>query len=135
MCLTIRGIGIERKTRPRPKTANKSITVYKIVTKFGKDIISQYQRFEYKLGKVYTTKFGISANKIDQGLHAYRKEAIRCQITGYNRYHKVMECKIPKGAKYYIGRHGDIVSNKLKTIGLISRTELRLRGLPNNGYY
>ena len=52
------------------------------------------------------------------GLHAFIEPPIKSFICEYDTiYNVILICKIPKGAHYYTGLNGDIVSNQLIIIG------------------
>lgn len=113
--------------------ASKEIKVYKILENLNKLKTkgeSPFACFEYEKGFQYTesnfTFDVISERKnddnkyflnINQGLHAYRKKDsffLELHLKQFrNCFPEIIEMYIPKGAKYYIGNKGDIVTNQL----------------------
>ena len=92
--------------------ATEDIFCYKIINtvlKRGKPVlVSNYQRFEYKLGKKYSIRKLklVNENAIFEGFHSYIKDKkfMWC----------LYECIIPKGAKYYKNiNNNEYVSNKI----------------------
>lgn len=114
-----------------PKTAKEDIVVYKLLLyKFSRLITP----FHCKEINFHNNKCILTANFtkrfsalhrgyiVEQGIHAFRcketaeKELIHCP------YPKILEAIIPTGTRYYIGKDGDIVSEKL----IIFRNETAL---------
>lgn len=108
-------------------TATKDIVVYKRLKRYkkwanknGKGYIyeSPYQRFKYNLGYEYNVqRFQIFESCIDnklriyQGLHSYTNYETARNRKNINEV--IVKCIIPKGSKYFLGIHNDIVSDKL----------------------
>ena len=113
MCLYI------KKGYKRHRIAEKCITVYKVVAYRSGIAKSKVQFFSYILGKTYKTTFRYDSSKsnIFDGFHAYLSltEARMQRSNGY----RVMECKIPKGAKYHIGEYNQIASDTIKPVRII----------------
>jgi hypothetical protein len=114
----------------RIKTAKEPITVYK--TLYSRNDGSYYSPFwycGYRIGEEKSVpQFGfnywsgflnfvgryINLQRVEvyEGLHAYRflDEA---EVHAYSPGAVVVECIIPKGARYIVGRNQDIVSTRL----------------------
>lgn len=102
----------------KPLVATKAFKVYKMFVHFGESQLkSPYQNFYYEKNKRYTTKLGVEIDgdsiwsyqiNIHEGFHAFVKPI---RMNGSTRI--LIECTVPKGAKYFYGDSGDIVSNKI----------------------
>lgn len=131
MCLTINKIFKTKKQAKeyssKPLIAKKDIIVYKVLRKNN---TSRYKRFKFKKGYQYTNdKFGFSYYdyykyydsykpiiklwklSIEEGLHS----CIDKNSTNQHNHgdSKIIKMIIPKGSEYFLGKRGDIVSNKL----------------------
>lgn len=116
MCLYVeRGMAI--------KTAKQDITVYKMITKNN---ISVYQNFKYEPNTLYRLRKKLVAERVrnntirivNSGFHAFRNNADSYALKAINTNYsneKYVEFTIPKGAKYYIGEYGDIVSTSIRS--------------------
>ncbi len=110
-----------------PLIAKKEFEVYKILEIYENKYLSIHYGFEYKQGTQYSESKFIKtikpypyANKyyieISKGLHSYTEEKInQLKKTALYNYAnlEIVKMWIPKGAKYFIGENGDIVSNEL----------------------
>lgn len=110
MCLSVRaGTGC--------RVAEEPITVYKVI---GRDNVSASYAFQY----VPNTTYRIDASKfkaekvgnvefVNEGFHSFAalEDAREYLIT--LRYEKVVAFTIPKGAHYYVGTRGDLVSDSI----------------------
>lgn len=122
-----------REYRNQPQIADKNIRVYKVLQvarsmddKFL-DYLAPHRGMIYKRGKQYSvTGFTFNVDHaytigkwrivISRGLHAYVSEyAARktWSVEIYSKTHAACEMYIPKGAKYYLGKDGEIVSTEL----------------------
>lgn len=110
--------------------ATEDIKCYKILQK---DMKSYYHGdFQWKIGKLYETDMEMISNKsksIGKAFHSY------CSFFDAQEIHihlgmsaLVVECIIPKGARYYCGYHGydtlGYASNQLIVNRVIPREEL-----------
>lgn len=119
----------------KPHIAQEDIIVYKILKK---TLVSMYQFFQYKLGKLYhceiketniATCFDDRDQKIlekkypnwddiipelkyfDEGFHsAISKNRLKSYV---DDYHNIFKCTIPKGSEYYTEPSGLVVSNQI----------------------
>lgn len=122
MCLTVKS---------KLKTAKKDIYVAKLFNKSvyfsgvnkGKvKYITPYRHTIYQIGEHKTAK-NMSTKKdiggwVNVGLHSFIQPPTQSYFSDYDvKYSTIMICKIPKGAHYYTGLNGDIVSNQLIIIG------------------
>lgn len=120
MCLTIKGKYEKTKSdKPLPRVAGRDKIVYKVLRRYGDDLISFHQMYTYRLGKVYSSSLGVEKAfsvwagwKVEKGLHAYINR-VTAENDLYNASIVLIKCRIPKGAKYYLGMNGDIVSNRI----------------------
>lgn len=118
MCLTIKTYKTNKAFRrakpPLPEVATHDMLVFKRLTIRNK---SPYQHQTYVFGKKYYSQLGIDSDSswcriiVNKGLHAYlTKELAKEFKTGYEAIRPAI---IPKGAKYFIGEHRDIVATQL----------------------
>jgi len=134
MCFYIDG------NQPNPKVADRDIPCYKIVSQ---DNLSRVRDEPYKIGlmrakkviKILDIKFKFPVLKIKKdnkwegeinyGLHSYTSKARAFKSIGelgeYNFKHKVIECLIPKGTRYYENT-SEFVSPKLRINSLEALT-------------
>ena len=93
-----------------PHVADKDMTVWKVIT--GNNL-SQWFDFKYSPNRKYkTVKLDVltyDGGRIEEGYHAYRFKLDKV-VDGL---YKAVEFTIPKGATYYLGTGGDIVSNRI----------------------
>lgn len=133
MCLNV------LKGYKTPRIAKENMTVYKrMCTKHkSKHLVSPFQGFIYLRNNMYTSKldpviayrfhpfedsFFVAKLKsethtvvgeIEKGIHAYTsKETAEYRAEGWYG-ETIVECTIPKGAKYHLGTGNEIVTNKL----------------------
>ena len=126
MCLQIIGTNNSiSRSLPEPLVAEQDIKVFKIL---WDNLASPYMDYPYNANTryhiedmhptfLYTNYRDYSQYIVTVGLHAYQslKEAESCAIIFADEYRNVIIVKmtIPKGAHYYIGTVGDIVSDTL----------------------
>ena len=112
MCLVI-------KKHTQRRTASKPIKVWKLL---GVDNTSPFYNHVYFPNQTYVAKFSFSYdvydNKfVESGLHAY------CTLDGaeYFRFpdEYIVQMTIPKGAHYYLGSLGDIVTDTIESGDLV----------------
>jgi len=123
------------------RTAENDIDVFKVVyvNTIGQ-IISMIAGFQYTLGVVYSEQMkqdqSGSMFSVCEGFHSYTTSCIvRTEFDGsYCVYHgkervgmffgrgrhrvKLMKCRIPKGAHYYMNGDGECVSDRILPIEL-----------------
>ena len=122
MCLTIKS-KLKKATTDIyvAKFFNKSI--YFTGPKKGKiKYLSPYRSTSYEIGETKTA-MNMATKKIiyelvSVGLHAFIENKKRYLFTSsFDKNRRaILVCKIPKGSFYYIGKNGDIVSNKLTVV-------------------
>jgi len=115
----------------RKQIAKKDIVVYKTLSYRDNIYRTSYRHFPVEIGKLY--KSGIRKNKrwlfiINKALHSF-KLLTNCKNDAWEEYgyngdkeYVIVECIIPKGAVYYIGKFSNApcyASNKLKYIKVI----------------
>lgn len=119
MCLTI-GI-FDRK-----KTAKQDIVVYKEVYKDTETTIStEFEHFRATIGETYKTRlqtvilWATLERFVGPGFHSYaNKDECRARRLA------LVECIIPKGAKYYVGTFGNSISytsNKITYVKFLEK--------------
>lgn len=142
MCLTVdltEHKWIAGKKMPSPKIAKADIPVVKILETRdnGETWLSPFSRYPYERNVIYyqtgKDKFEISRShwergsrkrrqlcRITEGLHSFQsaKDArtyswLQASNRGKTRA-QLHEGIIPKGAKYYVGKRGDLVSDQLQ---------------------
>lgn len=121
MCLVINRI---RHLRLKPKIARKDILCYKIlkinyydnsdsvklVTPFQREPVFSHPDEHCLIADNFEEHPNLVENEfvIHHGIHSYRKNAI-CR-----NYGDMVVCAyIPKGAKYWIGKYGEFVSERI----------------------
>lgn len=124
------------------RIADKNITVYKVIERKKSQNKTLYTgpfqcSFEYEIGKTYSTDIeekyiNGSMIRIEQGFHCfYEKAWVDCYSPcfysiGYvydldplcfelaaTYVQVIVKCIIPKGAIYYVNKHGIVVAEKL----------------------
>jgi len=105
----------------QPLVAKKNIEVWKILMNEGK---SPYRHFKWEPGFHYYQDNGKLPKNINgcwniqihAGLHAFVDEVTarkrRREMFYYHNKH-IVKMTIPKGAKYFLGTNGDIVSTEM----------------------
>lgn len=106
--------------------AKQDIHVWKIILRSN---VSMYQSFEYQPNTLYRlrrklkieTETEIGSPQVNNGFHAYHYmlTTIRAYQRMRNGYYKIVDFTIPKGAKYIIGTHGDIVATSIRSGSLM----------------
>ena len=96
MCLSL--------TSNKKKIADKDIECYKVLDVLKHEIISPFQEFHYKLGRLYETAIGeIHFGDIREGFHScstiYGAKTYKTLDSEY-----IFKCIIPQGATYYEGK-------------------------------
>ena len=140
MCLMIKRSKfnkfIERKLKilviPKPKKTRKDIKVFKILELNGLFLHSPYYdkgrcwavNWVYKSDMEGVTFFRngqfFSTIDVSKGFHSYI-DLYRAHLESIsNKNYIVCEAIVPKGSKYYLGTHGDIVSNQLKITKILN---------------
>lgn len=120
MCLCI------DKRHPNLIEAKRSITVYKLLYRDEDGSYkSVVQDFLYEPYQIVKSLIKVRSYFCDQsqggyvttGLHAYRslKHAMDSYLWNAQGNNVIVKMIIPKGAHYYIGTNGDIVSDTLDT--------------------
>jgi hypothetical protein len=130
MCLHIKGDYKRKNGFCIPRTAKNDMIVYK---RLGKNADRKYETpFRGTIVNIgskgtrmkaeFTFGF-LNPNAVHQGIHAYynKKTAIRKSEQDYNGV--VVECIIPKGAKYFKGRNQDIVATEMKLGKIVYRAK------------
>ena len=131
MCLRINSaIHKRRFGKYIPIKTRKNLEVYKFIkADWHKKVIqminSAIQNYTYLINNIYNTKFSIEGrydNEVHSGYHSYIHRAIaKSHLSCYSEIYNsngLAICIIPKGSKIYLGTDGDIVSNKIKIIGV-----------------
>lgn len=104
-----------------PLIASEDMIVYKAAIQIKPNLVSSYFRgFYYILGELVVAKIGekagVNKDLILEGLHSFLSinallDYMAPSYENFDRY--IFEATIPKGAEYYIGDKGDVVSNQL----------------------
>lgn len=114
--------------------AKKDTKVYKVAMKGCTDvaIAPYYINFEYELGITYgkleslkPTYFPHDECRINEGFHSYRTFERILKVKSFKSHPlykalAVYMAIIPKGAEYYVNEKGEVVSNQLKIIELLT---------------
>lgn len=102
---------------------DKKHSIYKVAKKdlytikyLDKSMTSPFMDFTYELNKLYSIKtnkfWNVFSTVVKKGFHSAFQHYPACANT-------IVLCKIPKGSKYYIGSHGDVVSTQIELIKTI----------------
>lgn len=123
------------KAHKIPKIATKDIMVYKIVYEdIGGNLKTMMRHSPVKLNTTIKGKFKKRINLInslfdkfieDGFIHAYTnirhakcalklREENSCELEFFHAKFRIVKCVIPKYTLYYVGKHYDIASRKLK---------------------
>ena len=131
MCLTINSaVHKKRFGKCVPIKTEEDLIVYKCVKADWNEedikcVTSLMMNFTYIINNVYCTKFGIEyIHKnyyVYEGFHSYLdkefvKRSVMYDIT--TECNCLAICIIPKGSEVFLSRDRDIVSNKIKIIGV-----------------
>lgn len=116
----------------QPIVAEKPITCYKVLWHEGDTLFSYfYYEFVWEMDKVHFTTLQKKKGQrtVHQGFHSYKDLYSTLVLMGRGPFTSVaVECIIPKGAKYYVGKDGDklegYASEQLKPIKLMTLEEL-----------
>ena len=107
-------------SHPKVKILKEDKKVYKILEYKPKSpkykYVSWYKGFKYSFNTLYTIKgkLTIYYGDVNEGFHAYRtKKAYKNSFAWGNNRAVLVECTIPKGSEYFLGKNGDIVSNQI----------------------
>ena len=104
----------DRQTR-EPRVAKRALLVYKVLTTWTRE--SPFRRFHYAPGVEYSEDMVPRCTTVDVGLHAFRSKARANNFRDGGE--RVYRAYVPKGATYYLGDSGDIVSDRLRVEGPI----------------
>ena len=118
-----------------PIVAEKPITCYKVLLHIKDKLISYfYSDFKWEMDKVHTTTLRKGEKSeygqtVYQGFHSYKDiHSVLLPMTFTPYPCLAVECIIPKGAKYYVGKDGNncdgYASEKIKPIKVITLEEL-----------
>lgn len=113
-----------------PIVAEKPITCYKVLLHVGDKLFSYfYNEFEWEMDKVHFTTLQKVRRNVHKGFHSYKDlHSTLVLMTRAPFTCVAVECIIPKGAKYYVGKDGydleGYASEKLKLIKVMTLEEL-----------
>jgi hypothetical protein len=108
-------------TPSKPYIAKEDMLVYKVISESDKSL---YARFQYKPNELYRLRkplrpAGTFADRVNEGFHAYTQlstATFKCSVYGgWTDKPKVVQFTIPKGARYFLGKMGDIVSTSIRS--------------------
>jgi hypothetical protein len=124
MCLSIKYKPHMNKGKLLPLVAKKEILVYKEIY-IGNT--SFFRGFRYEPNKLYRLRKALSiirhmkhGDTINQGFHAFTRKAAQAKAAQASYGTKMVKFYIPKGAKYYMGTHADIVSTSIRSGDLLA---------------
>lgn len=105
-----------RNNGDEPLVAKKKIKCYKYLTPTENGGIAPFFEYKYTFGVENHTQMEVTAGFVTKGFHAFRSRFKGMEIVliylPYEKY-RLYKCIIPKGAKYYLGRYGEIVSDTM----------------------
>ena len=132
MCLIInKAIHKKRFGKYIPIKTKKDLIVYKgVKVDWNKEDIksvwSPIFKFQYIFNNMYCTKLSLeylpnTLVVVNEGFHSYMtmalvKNSMVCNVI--EPCNGLAECVIPKGSKIFLSNFGEIVSNKIKIIGV-----------------
>lgn len=103
--------------------AKKDITCYKVVYlhEASKEFRSEFQFFEYKIGRTYRLRTGVKqwtpndAGYVYSGFHSFT--TLKNVLEYGGKCMVLLKCVIPKGARYYVGGFAHGMHDALHTDG------------------
>lgn len=100
-------------------TATEDMVVYKVIRQNNTSV---YYDFQYKPNTLYRLRKKLkiinngSYNGIREGFHSFKDfQYATVEMSNWFRTEKIVKFVIPKGAKYYLGMSGDIVSTSIRS--------------------
>lgn len=109
----------KRNKNDKYTIASKNLYTFKSL---NSDLTSPYLGFKYEMNKLYKIRFtrfwGLFGSMVKRGFHSINGSYF------VDYYSKFVICKIPKGAKYYIGLDGDVVSSQIMIISEVKPKRL-----------
>lgn len=113
MCLLV---DTTRNNGDEPLVAKKKIKCYKYLIPTESGGSSPFYEYNYTFGVENHTQMEQKDGFVTKGFHAYRNRFKGLEIAliylPFEKY-SLYKCIIPKGAKYYLGRYGEIVSDTM----------------------
>lgn len=95
--------------------AKDNITVYKVLREDKGEYYTPYQNIKINLDEGQQAEITtISDEIVTTGIHSYLNKYYAMILLA--KGHKLFECYIPKGTKYYIGTNSDIVCEDLRYV-------------------
>lgn len=127
-----------------PRVAVKPINVFKFVWKVDYGYKAYYFTFTYEKGERYKTRLKkYKGGYVLEGFHSYSEKTVTCvndgdgwlvfksKKDGYklegvplSKNLIIMKCHIPRWARYYINKNGEIVSNRIVVDEFINAEEI-----------
>ncbi len=105
-----------RNNGDEPLVAKKEIKCYKYLRPTENGGIAPFYAYKYTFGVENHTQMELEGGFVMKGFHALESRFKGLEIVlvhrPYERY-GLYKCIIPKGAKYYFGRYGEIVSDTI----------------------
>lgn len=98
-----------------PLVTKKKIKCYKYLRPTENGGIAPFYEYKYTFGIENHTLMEEKDGLVTKGFHAFRsrfKGMEIVQLLSYENY-GLYKCIIPKGAKYYLGKYGEIVSDTM----------------------
>lgn len=111
MCLLAEQI---RKNWEEPLIAQEKIECYKYLVPTDSGGVSPIFQYGYSFGTENYAQLKLVGPYVEDGFHAFQSKSTGVEyILDYNPNAEfaLYKCIIPKGAKYYLGMCGDIVSD------------------------
>lgn len=113
MCLILDPI---RNNGNEPLIAEKKIKCYKYLIPTENGGSAPFYKYKYTFGIENHTQMELEDIFVMKGFHAYQSRFKGLEIVLIHRpfeKYGLYKCIIPKGAKYYLGRYGEIVSDTM----------------------
>lgn len=115
------------KGNKTPKIVKENITIWKRFEKYNSVILlSPYRQMKYRRNTLYTTNLGYINSYRKPKLSTKNEEIIGTINIGFHAYinkknallekyddETLVQCTIPKVAKYHLGDNGEIISDKI----------------------
>lgn len=105
-----------RNNGDEPLVAKKNIKCYKYLRPTENGGIAPFYEYKYTFGIENYTQMELEDIFVMKGFHAYQSRFKGLEIVLIHRpfeKYGLYKCIIPKGAKYYLGRYGEIVSDTM----------------------
>lgn len=104
-----------RNNGDEPLVAEKKIKCYKYLRPTENGGIAPFYEYKYTFGIENHAQMKLEGKFVMKGFHALQSRLRGVEVVLLRPYENygLYKCAIPKGAKYYLGRYGEIVSDTM----------------------